>query len=185
MMTKLPNSWNEYANQYLELARKNIIEKTIDVNEVIPMMYISRHYIELRIKMIAKISNVIKHGNANVRGHNLKNLWENSYNLIIDVLRSHEIGSDQVIAELNNVAIFITRRTEWDDDSMAVRYPTDLNGRSYNLSDDLTDFTEQWNNCMEALEQVYHLLTESISNKKIELNDNQIKKLEENGIILE
>jgi hypothetical protein len=180
----LPNTWNDYALQYLKLTEKMLLEENeVDETVIIPVLYLARHYVELRTKMIRKISKVINGGKAkNVEGHNLEDLWTKSFNLIEEVLKKNNMYNETVKNHLNNIGDFIINQTNWDDDSMALRYPYDLKGNAYTLHINLSKFCEDWNNCMEALEYIYNSLINHIKSNTIVLSEDQINDLRNNGI---
>ncbi|MGG2014029.1 hypothetical protein [Bacillus sp. S10(2024)] len=180
-----PNTWEEYTSQYLEMTRNLIQNNQINKDLIIPTMYIARHYIELRTKMIAKIAKVVNGGNAQkVQGHDLKTLWNESSGLIIQMLSMNVLYESAVQEQLRHIKKFIENRTDWDNNSMALRYPYNLQGIAYNLTDDVESFIVDWKNCMEALEYIYNQIVSDIRNSKIHLDNNQITNLHNNGIII-
>ncbi|PEL44848.1 hypothetical protein [Bacillus wiedmannii] len=182
---KLPNTWEDYTSQYLEIAENLIKHNPINTDLIIPTMYIARHYIELRTKMIAKIATVISGGQAqDVQGHNLKTLWTKSSNLIIEMLKKNSLYTPNIQIQLQAIEKFIEKRTNWDSNSMALRYPFDLDGVAYDLSENIPLFIKEWNNCTDALEYIYKQLTTDIQKGTIPLTDNQKDSLRNNGIII-
>ncbi|EJV52610.1 hypothetical protein IEK_01259 [Bacillus toyonensis] len=180
-----PNTWEDYTSQYLEMAENLIKHNPINNDLIIPTMYIARHYIELRTKMIAKIAKVMNGGEPKkVTGHNLKTLWDESSHLIVQTLKNHGLYSPHVQVQLQQIQNFINKRTNWDDDSMALRYPYDLHGSAYELKEDISLFKNEWNNCTEALEYIYKQLTTDIQKGTIPLTQNQKDSLRNNGIII-
>lgn len=67
---------------------------------------------------------------------------------------------------------------------MALRYPFDLDGVAYDLSENIPLFIEEWKNCTDALEYIYKQLTTDIQKGTIPLTDNQKDSLRNNGIII-
>ncbi len=115
----LPNKWNDYAMQYLKLAESKLLkEKKLDNSEILPIIYVARHYVELRLKMIRKISKVLNGGKAkNVEGHNLESLWNGFVLLIEQVLKNNNLFDTKTQDGLYNIGEFIKSQTGWDDDS--------------------------------------------------------------------
>lgn len=178
-------TWENYTSQYLQMAENLIKHNPINTDLIIPTMYIARHYIELRTKMIAKIATVISGGQVqDVQGHNLKTLWNKSSNLIIEMLKKNNLYTPNIQIQLQAIKKFIEKRTNWDSNSMALRYPFNLDGVAYDLSDDIQLFIEEWNNCTDALEYIYKQIVSDVQKGTIHLTNNQKDILRNNGIII-
>lgn len=88
---------------------------------VYPIVFLYRHYLELRMKDIIKDGNLLLDSPESYpKGHNISKLWEKC-KVIIKKLN----GSNGIMDEIKAVDENITEFSKIDPKSMAFRYPTD------------------------------------------------------------
>lgn len=125
---KPSNKFSLYADGYIEGARK-LVDKCLNEQQghdtlVFPIIFLYRHYIELRLKeLIIGLNYLNDKGETLSQTHNVVNLWndfEKKYS-IISTDRSDEFKqTERLIKEFSSI----------DPKSMAFRYPIDTKGNN-------------------------------------------------------
>jgi hypothetical protein len=91
---------------------------------VLPILFLFRHYLELRFKDILVYGQLLSGQHAQWRlGHPLKDLWADTQKVVKDTY-----GAD-VPQEFLKAAACVTDLIQLDPDSQSFRYPRDRNGR--------------------------------------------------------
>jgi predicted nucleotidyltransferase len=179
-MYKSNHSWDQIATQYRILAQKQLqllFEKK-DYNEILPTLYISRHYLELRINALAKISFILNNRDPKENsGHDLSDLWSRIFPLFKSILSENSLWNDEIRKIFNKMTSFINDQTRADKNSMALRYPMTISGEKHEVEIDVAKFCVEWNNCTKALEFVFDTIKHLIDTNKISLSTEQLALL--------
>lgn len=167
------NMWDKYAMSY-KLAGETIANKIkndkSDIDYLVyPLVYLYRHYFELRIKEILVTSQGFSEEKIEIPfNHDLKLAWKTC------VIQIKKIRPKVLISELKNVEKVLDDFHKYDQGSFSFRYPIDkkekatLNSLNYI---DVTLFLEAINSSVYFLENISPLISATIDFKDIIQDD--------------
>jgi hypothetical protein len=130
--------WAAYADGYKKAADilvAHVLETTADQDFLVyPITFLYRHYLELRLKGLIIIGQELSRSESRARarrnrgrkGHNLKDLWKETRQLV------ERVWPDGPKGELDDVEGCIRRFADVDASSQAFRYPS-LTDRTQSL----------------------------------------------------
>jgi len=118
--------WWWYSSSYDFAIRTLIDHIHIEVNHgqmlTLPIIFLSRHFIEIKIKEILDVFGV-----ENPTTHNLELLWNK---LIEKYKENYQSSSEKDKMTMDNTGRIIIELNKLDDKSFNFRYPTDKEGNS-------------------------------------------------------
>jgi hypothetical protein len=129
---ELGNYADCYQHSALALIDIALSEERYRDYKIYPIVFLIRHYFELRLKELIKGVNYLeKQTEEFPTHHKLNSLWQNfrsKYSAVVEKLDS----KDEVIISMTNL---IAEISILDPDSMSFRYPTDLDGNIFEKPD--------------------------------------------------
>lgn len=164
------NMWDKYAISY-RLAAETIVSRIAHDNSnidylVYPLIYLYRHYFELRIKEILFTSQDYLETKIDIPlNHNLLITWEKCK------LKIKEIRPEVTNSQLQEIETILKDFNKYDQTSMSFRYPIDkkseptLNSLNYI---NIKIFLETINTSIKFLENITKLISAKIDFKDIE-----------------
>lgn len=126
------NEWDIYALGYKEVADNFIshiiandeIASTLDT-VIFPIIFLYRHYLELRFKQILILCNTITNQEAAILpSHNLKLLWNSSKSELTKVISNFDVLSH----DMKHIDEIVNEFSLIDSTSTSFRYPIDTKG---------------------------------------------------------
>ena len=132
-------SWGCYVEGYRDSVNSLLIsifnkKSALNKNELLPLFFLIRHYIELNLKEIIAHEEFLNSNINQKREHNLLNLWSKSKPKIIELLKKPDIKSNKYLypyeLKLKEITQFIEYLNKYDPDSFTFRYPVKTDFKS-------------------------------------------------------